>query len=237
MSIEETLSGVAAPISVTGVGVVDERGHTSSMSMTMNLGDEPQLVQRLGGTTLRLEMITDRSAVYMKLPPAVLASLPLAGREWIKVDLSKLSGVPGLSSLGTDPTASDPSRILDALSSASGPIVNLGPERVGRVRTTHYRGTLNLTDVVRQTLGGAAQKALASLQQTLPPASIPVNVWVDAHGLVRRVQMTLDLNLPTGQSLHESATVELTHYGPQPPPAIPSSAAVVDLNGLAGASH
>jgi hypothetical protein len=100
MAVRVTSSALSSSVTATGSGVVDLRDQASSMSLTMNLGDEPQVVQALGGGTLRMDMVTDGSAIYVKLPAALTASLPTSGKQWIEVDLSKLSSVPGLSVAG-----------------------------------------------------------------------------------------------------------------------------------------
>jgi hypothetical protein len=237
MAVRVTSSALSSPVTATGSGVVDLRDRASSMSLTMDLGDQPQVVQALGGSTLRMDMVTNGSAIYIKLPGALTASLPTSGKQWIEVDLSKLSSVPGLSSLAGNPTASDPRQILQSLRSVSNSVVDEGPQRIGRTATTHYHAQLSfshLADALPSAERGAAMKALSALQQTLPTDGLPVDVWVDAHHLVRRVVMALDINAPSGPSLQETVTVDLDHYGPQHQPAPPASSDVLKLNDLPG---
>lgn len=77
MSIQLTSSALSAPITATGGGVVDVRDHATSLSLLMDLGDDPQVIQQLGGSTMRIDTITHGSVVYVKLP-AVLTSAPRA---------------------------------------------------------------------------------------------------------------------------------------------------------------
>lgn len=237
MTVQVTSSALSSPITATGGGVVDLRDQASSMSLTMNLGNDPRVVQALGGSNLHMDMITDGSAIYVKLPTALTASLPTSGKQWIEVDLAKLSSVPGLSSLAGNPTASDPRQILQSLRSVSDSVVDEGPQRIGRVATTHYHAQLSLShlaDALPAGERGGATKALSALQQALPTGGLPIDVWVDAHHLVRRVVMALDVNAPSGPSLDETVTVDLDHYGPQHRPAPPASGDVLQLNSLAG---
>jgi hypothetical protein len=237
MTIQVTSSALSSPITATGGGVVDLRDQASSMSLTMNLGNDPRVVQALGGSTLRMDMVTDGSAIYVKLPAVLTASLPTSGKHWIEVDLAKLSSVPGLSSLAGNPTASDPRQILQSLRSVSDSVVDEGPQRIGRVATTHYHAQLgfgHLADALPAAERGAATKALSALQQALPTDGLPIDVWIDAHHLVRRVVMALDVNAASGPSLDETVTVDLDHYGPQHRPAAPAPGDVLQLNSLAG---
>ncbi|HUA71685.1 MAG TPA: hypothetical protein VMA96_11395 [Solirubrobacteraceae bacterium] len=239
MSMEITSSALSSPVTATGTGVVDLRDHASAFSIVMNLGDEPQVVQQLGGSTMRVEMVLEGATVYMKLPSALAGSLGASGRPWIKADLSKLSGVPGLSSLTDGPTTSDPSETLQELRSVSGTVANLGPQRIDGVETTHYQADLNLdrlADAVPSAERSAMQHVLSTLEQAMPNGALPVDVWIDAQHLVRRTTTTLDLSLPNGPNLQEIATVDLGDYGPQSPPATPPSNQVLDASGLAGAA-
>jgi hypothetical protein len=184
-----------------------------------------------------MDMVTVGSAMYVKLPAALTASLPTSGKQWIEVDLSKLSTVPGLSSLAGNPTAGDPRQILQSLRSVSDTVVDEGPDRVGGTATTHYHAQLSfshLADALPSAERGAATKALSALQQALPTDGLPVDVWIDAQHHVRRVVMALDVNAPSGLSLDETVTVDLDHYGPQRRLTAPSSDDVLKLNGLAG---
>lgn len=235
MAVRVTSSALSSPVTAVGSGVVDLRDRASSMSLTMNLGNDPQVGQALGGSTLRMDMLTEGSAIYVKLPAALTASLPTSRKRWVEVDLSKLSSVPGLSSLAGNPTASDPRQILQSLRSISDSVVDEGPQRVDGVATTHYHAQLSfshLADAVPSAERGAAKKALSALQQSLPTGGLPVDVWIDGNHLVRRVVMALDVNVPAGLSLDETVTLDLDHYGPQRRPVAPASDDVLQLYSL-----
>jgi len=236
MSMEMMSSALSSPITATGRGVVDLRDHAMSMSLAMNLGDEPQVVQALGSSTLRMDMITAGTDVYVKLPSGLTATMPSLGNKWIKVDLSKLSGIPGLSSLESNPTTSDPTDVLQALRSVSDSVVAEGNQRVDGVETTHYRAELSLdhlADAVPSADRAAAQQALSGVEQAAGTDEIPVDVWVDGQHLVRRVQMSMDLGSAAAPSMTETVTVDLSDYGTQSPPAIPPASDVQDLSSLA----
>jgi hypothetical protein len=83
---------------------------------------QPQVIQQLGSSTLRMEMITAAGAVYVNSPRQRPPALPTSGRQWVKVDLAKLSSIPGLSSLTGNPTTS----VLRSLRSVSGGVVDEG---------------------------------------------------------------------------------------------------------------
>ena len=138
MWMQTTSSALDAPITATGNGVVDLRDHAIAMSLAMDLGDDPQVIQQLGSSTMRLDMVLDGATAYVKLPSSLTSALG-ASRPWVKLDLAKLSGIPGLSSLTDGPSTSDPTQALEMLRSASGSFANLGQQQVDGFQTTHYR--------------------------------------------------------------------------------------------------
>lgn len=103
---------------------------------------------------------------------------------------------------------------------------------------THYQAQMSvdrLAGTVPPAERSAMERILSTLKRALPTGAIPVDVWIDADHLVRRVTTTLDLSLPTGgANLQETVTVDIGDYGPQQPPAIPAADEVFDLSGLAG---
>ena len=211
MSLEMTSSELS-PITATGKGVVDLRDHATSLSLAMNLGDEPQVVQALGSSTLHMDMVTDGAVVYVKLPSALTSAMAAGGKPWVKIDLTKLAGIPGLSSLGSNPTTSDPSDVLQALRSVSDSVVAEGGQRVDGVETTHYRADLSLEHLVGAVPSAdraAVQQALSTLEQATGTDKIPVDVWVDSQHLVRRFEMSMDVSAPTGPAMTETVKVDL----------------------------
>jgi hypothetical protein len=168
----------------------------------------------------------------MKLPAGVMGALGTLGKQWIKVDVTKLAGIPGLSSLQGSPASTDPSQMLEYLRAVSDSIVAEGSQRVDGFETTHYRANLSLDRVAGTLPSGdqAAQQGLSTLEKIVHV--IPVDVWVDARHLVRRMQVTIGASLPTGQTMEVGATTDFSHYGPQRRPTPPPADEVQDISGL-----
>jgi hypothetical protein len=239
MSMEITSSALGAPITAAGTGVVDLRDHSSAMSLTMNLGDDSQVTQQLGSSTLRIDTILNGATAYVKMPTALTSSLGTSGRPWIKVHLAELSGIPGLSSLANGPNTSDPSQTLQMLQSVSGSVANLGQQRVDGVETTRYQANLSLArlaDSLPSAERSLGRQVLSTLQRAAPGGRFPVDVWIDAHHFVRRFVTSLDLSLPTGQNLQEVVRVDVGDYGTQTSPATPPADKVFDASGLVNAT-
>lgn len=235
MWIEMSSSSLPAPITGSGSAVVDARDHITSMSLDVNFAGIPQVTQQLGSPIMHMQSVIDGSVVYAKLPPQVLSALPIAGRQWIEVNLAKLGGIPGLAEIGNDPTTRDPSSVLQYLSSQSAKVTNDGLTKVDGIETTHYQAQLSiahLADNLPSALRSDAQSELSAIEQASPTGDIPVDVWIDSSHLVRRAAMSLDLAAPGGPVLDESETVDIGHYGPQTPPATPPASDVLDLSHL-----
>jgi hypothetical protein len=238
MSIQLTSSALSSPITGYATGVYDLRDHAGSLSMVMDL-DQPQAVQALGTSTLRLDMVLEGTVMYMKLPSSLVAHLPNADRPWVRLDLSKLPGLSGLGTLESDPISSDPGQMLQYLRAASSSVSVVARERVDGLLTRHYRADLSLDRVpeaVPAADRSAAQKMVSMLERMTGIHDFPVDVWIDARHLVRRVATSISLALPSGQAMQESVSVEFSHYGPQPRPAPPPADQVQDLGGLLGSS-
>jgi hypothetical protein len=169
----------------------------------------------------------------VKFPRSLVNRLPsLGGKPWLEENLTSVAGVPGVSSLGYDPSMSDPSAVLRELNTGAGSVVNEGQQVLDGVQSTHYHARLG----VDRLLGKLPPAARALLGQIMQGQGVPIDVWIDAHNLVRRVVMSLALGAPSGPSLHETATADFSDYGPQPRPTPPPADQVTDGSSVAGLS-
>jgi hypothetical protein len=221
---------LGAPFAASGTAMVDPGDKTASMALRLDYSHLPQAAQALGGGTLQLAMILDGRDMYVRLPQAVVNKVPkLGGKPWVKVNVAKATGVPGLSSSGGGPTTTDPAAMLKQLLAAAGSVTNAGQQQVDGVPTTHYRAQLSLSR-----LGSKVPMSERALfQKLMGDAGIPVDVWIDDHHLVRRVTVSLALNSPSGPALQASFTADITDYGPQPRPTLPPADQVTDASSTA----
>jgi hypothetical protein len=239
MSMTMQISTPALPsgITATGTGAFDPPAHTGRFAMTMAMPGSAAMGQLFGSGGLHLEEVLKGSTVYVKLPAALAARIPgAATRPWLKVDLSKLGGQgSALSSLTSNPVSGDPSQLLQYLR-GSGGMTKLGTEQVTGRSTTHYRGHVSLDQVVSRVPAASRQAlahAISALESQGFPKQLPVEVWVDAQGLVRQMQLKLSAR-PNGQSLAMSIRVTIPQYGPQPAPAVPPASQVANPTGALG---
>jgi hypothetical protein len=228
------MPGLSQPLTASGNAIVDVRDQAASMSFAMDFSQVPQAAQKLGSSTLSLDMIFDRGTVYMKLPAAIANSAPdFGGKQWLELNVPKLAGLPGLSSLGNNSSMRDPSDVLQYLRADSVSVTDEGQQRVDGMQTTHYHAALELDRLAADVPSAAqsvVQQSLSQLEQSSGVHEVPVDVWIDAHHLVRRIALAIGTAAGGGPTLQETA--DLSDYGPQPRPTPPPADQVQDLSSL-----
>jgi hypothetical protein len=240
LSLSLSSSALPSPITATGVGFFDVRDHAGSVTLEMNLGNSPQVIQALGGSTLHIEELIKGLTIYMKLPAAITSKVPAFGaKPWVKIDIAKAAsaaGLPGVSSLANNPASSDPSQFLQYLRAVSGKVSKVGTDNVNGVHTTHYRAEVSLDhvpDAVAPALRQSARQSISALEKMTNLRLLPTDVWVDGQHLVRRLQISFGENLSGGPTVTTSIRIDIPEYGPQPAPALPPADQVTDLTTLA----
>jgi hypothetical protein len=171
------------------------------------------------------QVIVDKTTFYMKFP--LLTGLIPEGKPWIKFDLEAIGQEQGLDlSQLQQLNQGDPSQILGYLRGA-GTVEDLGTETIDGVETTHYRAIVDLDRVVSQApaeLRPQVQKQIDLLKEQSGITELPIEVWVDADGLPRRVTYSFDLSLTDPESKTSTIlTMDFADYGldvtVEPPPA------------------
>jgi hypothetical protein len=216
------MTGGEANGTMSGDGVFDQHGGR----MTMDL-------RGLAGGALgsgKAEVIFRDLVYYMKLPQAAAAQLP-TGKAWLKFDLGALSRQQGLDlEQLAQLNQSDPSQALQLLSGAED-FEKIGKEDVRGAETTHYRGTVDMSRVAENAPEDLQDDIRKIIEQTGDRA-VPMDIWIDRDGLVRRLRWTQHLPQGTAMTMEE----ELYDFGvdvdAQPPPADE----VLDLTALLGNS-
>jgi hypothetical protein len=222
-------------VSITGSGYMDARDRSGEI--TMDLSGLPGASSLPEGGLGSVEAIYKYPVIYMHMP--FLASRLPEGKTWIKIDLSAAAAaggmnLSGLSSLGE----SNPTQFIEYLRASSGGVVKLGGETLDGVPTTHYHGALQLSAVLERLPSSDQAAAKAALEKLGTNGTIPVDVWVDAQGRLRRIELSLS-TAPSGASgagtppVGGTVTIDYTSYGPVPPVVPPPAGEVFDVSSLA----
>jgi hypothetical protein len=234
MDMQETIPN-AGQIHITAAGSFSPAAHLAGMTMQMYLPPSA------GTGTLQFQMVLNKTTVFMKLPASLASKIPGA-KPWLYVNLDqigKAAGIPGLGSLiSSSATLNDPGQYLDYLRATStGSVKNLGQAAVNGVPTTHYHAVVDmnkLPDYVPAAQRQSIEQLVAAMKSKGLATQMPIDAWIDASSLVRRIQLAFSEPLPnTGQSVSVAMTENFLHYGPQPVPAIPSLSQSTNLLSLA----
>jgi hypothetical protein len=230
MTMHIDAAGHSADVSANGS--FTPKAHQGSL--TMNIGGGA-----LNGQTLQMQMVISGGTIYMKLPAALAAKVP-GGKPWISIDtaqMGKALNMPGYGSiLNSSSSVFDPGQYLDYLKAASdGSIQTVGQETIDGVQTTHYRAQVDFSKLP-DAVPAAERPVMRQLIQALQAhhtkvGSFPVDVWIDGSNLVRKIAMTLDMTV-NGQTLTEAITLDISDYGTQPAPTVPSPGQTTNLSSM-----
>lgn len=183
------------------------------------------------GHSARVSELISQLTVYMPTDAVPDAAKLAGGKQWLKLDMSHAIGGAGISSL---PTATDPSQFVDYLRAVSSGITKAGGATVRGVHTTHYHAIIDLDRYPRLVAPSRRQAVTASvknLEATLGSHTMPLDVWIDSHNLVRRLMLNFG-ECVSGAHFRFSLTADLYDYGPQPRPKIPAASQTYDLTPL-----
>ena len=195
---------------VHGIGVADLVARSADTTVTVPLLGAGTRVVLVGGT------------LYAQVPPALAFFVP-GGRAWASIPLDRLAtatlgGV--LPQLAGTPT--DPWQQIAALQGIREARV-VGPEPVDGTPATHYAAVVDL--LATPAASDPVQRpAVDRLVAQIGTNRLPVEVFVDQEGLVRRVVQTVTApDRPGRPATSTAVTVTLTEHGlpvtVTPPPA------------------
>ena len=244
-----SVPGADEPFAFSGEGAFDTPSKRASFSVDMSsfaslLGG---LVAGMAGPSpgtgpldfedpsgWKIDAVQDRTVSYVRFP-ALQEQLP-AGKSWIRTDGSDVAGQGFDFAQFEQFTKNDPREMLDLLRAASGEIETVGREELRGVGTTHYRATI---DPLERTglVPADKREELESLAEQLAAQSglgeVPVNIWLDAGGLVRKLTMAFSAAQPgTSDASEVSVTFELYDYGETITIDLPPASEVVDASAV-----
>jgi hypothetical protein len=212
---------------ITANGSFDERAHTGQM--TMDLSGVPGFSSLAGAGEGQVQMTMLYPDIYMHAP--FLAGKLPEGKTWMKLDITKAAAAAGVDSSSLSSLdQSDPTQFLQYLRGSAGGVVSLGSETVEGVPTTHYHGELELSRVLANVPSSEQAAAKSALEKLGSGGAFPVEVWIDAQGRVRRIEMSFG---GAAAGLSANITVAFKSYGPVPPVVPPPANEVFDATSAA----
>jgi hypothetical protein len=190
--------------------------------LTLDLGDGTQGVSVTSSTVVFVD-----SVVYYELPVGLIPG----GKRWLQIDLQSVANA---SSLDFGPllqgSQADASQYLLWLTAVGPAVTKLGEGEVRSVPTTRYRALVDLVRLEEQAPPGREDEWRAyveTLQGRLAVEAVPVEIWVDGDGLIRRLHLEYAF---ASEGSSTTVTTELYDFGVQvdataPPPG---QVAVID---------
>jgi hypothetical protein len=232
MALTAQLSGSLLPGKVTigGQGFFNYKSREGRFSIDMSGLPASSGARPSGG--LQMDEIFKSSTLY--LGSSLLAGKLPGGAHWMKVDLSHVGGGLGLSLQQFAGGQSNPAQMLDYLKGHSSMAV-VGHDVVRGVSTTHYHGTIDLSHVADSLPAGERAKLRSTLSKVIAQTGdgrLPVDVWIDAHRLVRRLMIVFSIAAGP-QKVQMSFTIDLFGFGPTPAVTTPPAAETYEVTGKA----
>jgi hypothetical protein len=243
-----TFPGGDEPFAFSGEGAFDEASGRASFAVDMSsfaklLGG---FVAGLGGANTsglpdfddragwRIDVVQDGTVGYVRFP-ALDGQLP-AGKTWIRGDADSAS-TSGFDFGELEQFAkSDPRDVLGALRAVTSEVETVGSEQLRGVETTHYRATVDPAELAKLASGkdrAGTQSLVDRLSTQAGFGSVPVDVWLDASGLVRKLSLSVEATEPsTSRSSEVSMSFELWDYGRAVDIELPPASQVVDASTL-----
>lgn len=246
MSLE--FPGADEPFGLSGEGAFDQAAERASFAVDMS-----SFAKLLGGffsglagasaqgsmqgapdfddpAGWKIEVVQDGEAGYVRFP-AFDDQLP-EGKSWIRSDGESVG--TGFDFDQFEQFAqSDPRDLLDALQGVSSEVEVVGTETLRGVSTTHYRAVVDPQQLAAAPAEG--QEAKESLVDELTSQTgigeIPLEVWVDDSGLVRKLSLAVSPeDRSTGQSGDVSLAFEMWDYDEPVEIELPPASQVVDAS-------
>ena len=169
-------------LTMSGRGAIDPARRRAALAMHLSVpGEEP----------VTMDEIIDGTDSYLR-------SRAFGTSDWLKFDLQREGEAAGIDAeqllWGKD--ANDPTQVLNMLRGA-GRSRKLGRETIRGMATTHWRAAVDFRKAVEQT-GGVSKQAAELLAKLVVGRTVPVDVWIDDRGYVRREHFGWDQRLAPG---------------------------------------
>jgi len=195
-----------------GPGEIGGDGRSMRMHLTMPMAALGVTGGSNGSATF--DVVASGESFYLRGGPFER----IAPGKWVRVKNTNKNF-----SLGQN----DPTQVLEYLRATS-EVEEQGTDTVRGVSTTHYTARIQIDKIADRVTADTA-RALRQLSKTLGTNEIPMDVWVDDGGLVRRVKMDWSTNT-TGSFV---ITMDIFDYG-DVTIDVPAESETTDLSTMLG---
>jgi outer membrane lipoprotein-sorting protein len=195
-----------------------------SVAFTMNVDK-----MSMGGQSMpvgAIQVVFVDKAIYMKSPQLSQAT---GGKPWLKLDLGKQAQQSGFSldALMNQSEQVNPAEQTKMLT-ASKDVRTVGTETVNGIKTTHYTGSITISEALAK-LDAKARQQLEKVYDQAGADKINFDLWADDQQLPRK--LTTRLAIPQATT---SSTIVYEDYGTPVHVSAPPADQVGQLRGLGG---
>lgn len=220
VELQTTVAGPAGPVALVHRAAFSDGGMRVAGESDMS-----QVAAALEAAGQQLDgdwsqpagIVVDGDTVFSQLGPMAEA-LGRAPDDWASARLSEVAASDSAADNDTLALVLDPLGPLDLLRHPVDAVETVGRDEVRGTGTDHLRARLDLTD------GGADEQPAGSFEGRLVAAGVetlPVEVWIDDDGVVRRLLVTVD----AGGTM--TTTFELFDVGTPVEVSVPDPADVI----------
>ena len=220
MSMKMSGLGLPIPMSFKGNGVTSLSG-TPRMDFT---ADFSSVLAMLGaGGDGKTRFVLDGKRILVD-PPAIPGVQLPGGAQWVTADLAKALKAMGVDASGFGELMRlSPAQQLAAVQ-AAGSVKKVGEEEIDGVRTTHYKGSVRLSDYVKALPAdrrARVQKAIRELDKLGGGSSAdslnkptPTEMWIDEEKRLRRMRSSSTIPAQKGVAAGRvEMTMDLSDFG------------------------
>lgn len=174
---------------------------------------------------MTMTMIQDGDQLYMKSP--MFSMFTGSDKPWIVVPVDEAELVDETQG------AQDPNDFLEFLKATNAEVVEHGREDVRGVSTVHLSTVLDMREILEQAEGVEKEELEEALEGLGTAAEeIPMDVWIDDDGMIRRMTMEIDasgIDDEVDMGTME-LTIELFDFGEPVDIRVPDASEVAELD-------
>lgn len=224
IDLEITLPGFNEPTRIIGAGAFDNVAGRGMMTMDLR-----PLAEATGQVLGSITTVIDGTQVYMRMP--FLENSAPDSKPWLRIDVEQVAKEQGLAvdSLLQLGRSGDANETLGYLRAVAG-VEEIGTHEVRGVPATHYSAVVELhkvPDVSPEESRERIQAAIDRLIAMTGKSTQPIDVWIDADGLVRK--LSLEQGSPTSTT---RTTIELYDFNSGVKIDVPPADQVSELSEL-----
>jgi len=192
---------------------------------------------KVAGQWAKVRMLVLDNVMYVQVPDQLKSQA--GGKSFLKVDLQAAAKQQGIDLAALQEQRPDPDSQMAILTGAGSDFKKVGTDTIRGTSTRHFRGTVDVAKAA-QNASPAAKASVEKIRQQLGTSTMPMDVWLDGKGRLRKMVYTIDLGKVAAAAGHAGVTgqvtetMELYDYGTPVHVVAPPPDEVTDVTALAG---